>query len=573
MPKFYQVARDSAGNVVTQATVTVYEAGTSTLASIYSDASLATALANPFTSATDGSYEFHARPGSYKVKVEKTGFSTFEEDNLPLPSRDATYNVHDYGAKGDGTVDDATAIQRAIDAAEAEEDGVVTFEARNYKIGSTLRVKRSVFLRGQGAGDNPGSGVSSAGTTRLVWSGSSGSGPMILFQAAASATWLFGGGVEAMVLDGANLAATGVHIDSCQYTTCGVPGRMVRLSAMQTYGIRISSTNGQRTRFCEVYGHYRAGGDAAAANSTGLFLDGIADGQTSHRIWFWYGVMADGPALRIDGWVDNCDFYFLGGFATGTGGQFRIENSAAVNPPITNLFHQINGGDLEIEDDSYGNIVHYHSSENGSISVASTASLHYRAHDKNQGDYFTTYLFPMDEELYFEAARFMAVSGAPTRDGTVGTIWGAWNLPNGAATRVGLLYRPRWADGTITKVRLHFSHTAVTSSVSWVGQVHLGTIAQGASNVLSPAEHVGTLQTIALNDNANRSEFHDYTLATPLAFTRGDMLGLSVGRVGTDGSDTFGSLLRFLGAAVFYKSDGPNMPGAGPYDVPLPYKP
>ncbi|MBN1630763.1 MAG: hypothetical protein JW990_13450 [Thermoleophilia bacterium] len=59
----------------------------------------------------------------------------------------STFNVVDYGAKGDGATDDAAAIQRAIDAAAAS-GGDVVLPAGTYKIGKTLYLASDIGLVG-----------------------------------------------------------------------------------------------------------------------------------------------------------------------------------------------------------------------------------------------------------------------------------------------------------------------------------------------------------------------------------------------------------------------------------------
>lgn len=49
-----------------------------------------------------------------------------------------TYNVKDFGAKGDGTTDDQPAIQAAINAAAAGGGGVVTLPVGTYKINTSI---------------------------------------------------------------------------------------------------------------------------------------------------------------------------------------------------------------------------------------------------------------------------------------------------------------------------------------------------------------------------------------------------------------------------------------------------
>lgn len=63
------------------------------------------------------------------------------------------YNVKDspYNASGNGVADDTTAIQSAIDAAEAAGGGIVFFPAGTYIISSTLTITEPVSLVGEGS--------------------------------------------------------------------------------------------------------------------------------------------------------------------------------------------------------------------------------------------------------------------------------------------------------------------------------------------------------------------------------------------------------------------------------------
>ena len=74
MQKFGAVVQDTAGNVLASTTVTVYKAGTVSVASIYSN-NTGSSKANPFTNDADGSYEFYAPNGRYDIVLAKTGYS------------------------------------------------------------------------------------------------------------------------------------------------------------------------------------------------------------------------------------------------------------------------------------------------------------------------------------------------------------------------------------------------------------------------------------------------------------------------------------------------------------------
>jgi len=136
-------------------TVTVYEAGTATLATIYSDDGV-TALANPFTAAPtpdgdlaagtpSGLWYFYAANGEYDVRFSGTGIDTaFTLGALKAYDENETYfNVKDqaYGAIGDGVTDDTTAIQNTITAAMAATGrGVVFLPEGKYLVSSTITV-------------------------------------------------------------------------------------------------------------------------------------------------------------------------------------------------------------------------------------------------------------------------------------------------------------------------------------------------------------------------------------------------------------------------------------------------
>ena len=59
----------------------------------------------------------------------------------------ATFNVKNYGAKGDGSTNDAAAITKAVNAANAAGGGTVEFPSGTYKVGSTVHLKSNVTVQ------------------------------------------------------------------------------------------------------------------------------------------------------------------------------------------------------------------------------------------------------------------------------------------------------------------------------------------------------------------------------------------------------------------------------------------
>ncbi|MGM9712496.1 MAG: glycoside hydrolase family 28 protein [Prevotella sp.] len=65
---------------------------------------------------------------------------------LPCVSFASSYNVSDYGAKGDGVTDDAAAIQRCIDACSAEGGGDVIFGRGKVFLSGPVEIKPYVYI-------------------------------------------------------------------------------------------------------------------------------------------------------------------------------------------------------------------------------------------------------------------------------------------------------------------------------------------------------------------------------------------------------------------------------------------
>jgi hypothetical protein len=91
---FWSAAIDETGAVVASASVSVYDAETVSLATIYSNAS-GTVLANPITTDSNGRYSFYVAPGRYYCIISKTGYTswTSAEIFIPGPVDDTSENT------------------------------------------------------------------------------------------------------------------------------------------------------------------------------------------------------------------------------------------------------------------------------------------------------------------------------------------------------------------------------------------------------------------------------------------------------------------------------------------------
>lgn len=82
-------ARDGSGNVISAATISIFLAGTTTAASVYTAAAGGVAV-NAVTSGTDGSFSFYVddtvyfQSQKFKILIEKPGYTTRTIDYIAI---------------------------------------------------------------------------------------------------------------------------------------------------------------------------------------------------------------------------------------------------------------------------------------------------------------------------------------------------------------------------------------------------------------------------------------------------------------------------------------------------------
>lgn len=123
---------------------------------------------------------------------------------------DTELNVRRFGARGDNTGDDSTAINGAISFLGAA-GGKLSFPAGNYRITSTINASTPVLMEGVGSGSVYQPAQASA--TALTWAGSVG-GDVVRFG--GFGTLVSGGGIIGMKIDGIASAANGLRIKDSQ---------------------------------------------------------------------------------------------------------------------------------------------------------------------------------------------------------------------------------------------------------------------------------------------------------------------------------------------------------------------
>jgi len=133
-----------------QCTVTVYESGTLTLATLFSDDS-GTPLNNPFTADTFGFWFFYANNGIYDIKMSGGGIPTPFTLGAVRVGASGILNVKDFGAVGDGATNDFDAIQAALVAAcDSSLKQAVYFPSGQYNSAGTLIAGCDTSIFGDG---------------------------------------------------------------------------------------------------------------------------------------------------------------------------------------------------------------------------------------------------------------------------------------------------------------------------------------------------------------------------------------------------------------------------------------
>lgn len=164
------------GIPISGASATVYDVGTTTKATLYTDRTKATTAANPVLADSYGNLTFFADPGQYDLLINgRTLQITVPVDPIEVDSESTVggaVNVKEFGAKGDGTTDDLVAINAAITAAGAT--GTVFFPEGSYRISATISTANPVTLQGanwHGSIIKPDSGITAISSTAVAPTG------------------------------------------------------------------------------------------------------------------------------------------------------------------------------------------------------------------------------------------------------------------------------------------------------------------------------------------------------------------------------------------------------------------
>lgn len=307
MQRYFGYARQLAapGTLIATPTITVYQAGTLTLATIYEDTlSTPTPKANPFQGDATGFFAFYAAPGRYDVRISGGTPAIpvpYTWGDIALTATALTFNASDYGYVADAAVDNAGAISRTIVAAQAAGGGTVWIPAGSGGLGSQVVIPNGILVRGMGMD-----------ATRLVrLAGFSGGLPTMRAQG----VYL---GLMDIEIDNNNVAGDGLRIFGGNY------GYFQRLRITHVdSGACCTLAAAGSNKFVNCIFHADAGQCFTMDNGAAV---------TTQMIWVDVECISDAstnPAIVLDGALN---FRSFGGAIQPTAGPgLKIQNSNGLN--------------------------------------------------------------------------------------------------------------------------------------------------------------------------------------------------------------------------------------------------
>jgi hypothetical protein len=266
-----------------------------------------------------------------------------------------TLHARDFGAVGTGLVDDAAAIQQAINTLEARGGGTLLFGHGTYLLNSGVRVRKSnVRLLGE-AGGNQHDALSATSDfcTRFLWGGANG-GTMVTVEPDANVLGqrVSGAAVKRIALTGSNgttRAGTGLQVRSCFHGDFDV---YVEDTAVHGVYVGVIDTLGEArdTQHCRFWIQGKQVGTAAG---TILTLDGQegailpVEANTSFNVFYdVFGLYKFNTGLLLSN-ADNNLFLNtrLFRFGGGTGvGVVLCAGVDALRTARANRFYQLSPG-------------------------------------------------------------------------------------------------------------------------------------------------------------------------------------------------------------------------------------
>lgn len=478
-------------------------------------------------------------------------------------------NVKDFGAVGDGVVDDTVAIQSAINQVSVRGGGEVIFDMGRYLITSRLTANTGVLLNGLVRTDissnTNGSGIAAAKPI-IIWGGVANE-TMYRIQPANVGDCVWGGGAVNIEWDGATLAACAVWLDNTKYATFNGKVRNVQYA-----GVIVDSTSGSVSNFSMKNNieslEFIWGVAVPCQPANGLLLDGNgAVGtipSTQQFIGNVSGLVYNGALVQIAA-TDNSQFQSVHGVvqAGGSGCSMKILNVGAQPSNHTLINYCV--GPIKQDNGVIGTMLLDYNSEGGGISqLAGSSTWDGDLIDYVTGDRYLSHKWALRDKISVKAGDFVADSGM-----SIVAFGLQWNGPAYSASADQkascIIPSPYWLNnGSIESIEVLVGSNG-TSAGNYVITVSLST---GTSSAIVITPEKTETQTLAAGAQYTPTTYTFTFGGSPLSFTKYDNIFLQITRLGSNASDTNTDPMILLGARIMYVGTGPNSVGSGTYYIP-----
>jgi hypothetical protein len=250
-------------------------------------------------------------------------------------------SVLDFGADPTGTSDSTTAIQNAINAAQAKNGGIVLIPWGTYNISSELVVSGSnVILQGYGGDGLHDGGTGAYPATKIVYTGASSSTSMIKFYTVQGTgnSKINGVGLKNIYLDCAGLKAGGVNILSVNngvfdHITIMHPTYVGIQLTCYVAGALAEASDSQGNIFTNI--NVRCLDLSACINGSGFLLTTPTPGTNGanpsfNTFLYCGGQFVNGTAFLLQD-CDNINFISCRAYIGGTGKGLWVQGPADYN--------------------------------------------------------------------------------------------------------------------------------------------------------------------------------------------------------------------------------------------------
>lgn len=470
--------------------------------------------------------------------------------------------LQQFGAKGDGTTDDAEAIQRAFDATE---DGSIlrALPGSNYKVGTGIVWTKAVLLEGTRTdhSTNPNGSVLQS-FPRFTWAGNEG-GYILTQKPAAEGECVWGGGVVGVELDGMTTAACCVHLDNTVGARVEVKTRNTRYA-----GVVVDSDSGTPGAFsnqniidvthvwgtqtvCEASHGVICGGNGGTVAATQQLVKNVS------------GLFKHGFALVLAE-VDNCVVEFINAalqFPANGGGVWLRQPGA--QPANHNVIIHCAGRILQDPGVFGTRIVHF-VSEGGGINNSGQGLIDWNGDvtDYGTGRVFTGHKYQLRKKISVPVGAFLPGPNVTTE--RVASLWSCYGLPpSGAAISACIPADFDLSDGYITGIEVFYNSATTESGNGYAITVSASSVTDTETATVVTPERAASYSLPSGGQYRSMRAVHDFP--TPLPYKTGDSLYLQVRRDSGDGNS---GTLCIMGVRVLYVSTGPVTPGSGSTYVP-----